>query len=243
MRSVRRTTGPHRSRNKSGSIFRCSCSLRNRQPGRGRGANRWWSSPGALTFSLLIDTRQFGLVVDRWPQVALAAGLAVCDAVREELPQSAVGLKWPNDVYADGTKVCGILVEAPAVSRPRLVLGIGLNVNNSLASAPGEVRQRATSMVDAAGHAFDLTGVLLRVLGHVFRRLRELTENQADVFRDWRSACLLTGRSVCLSVGTREVSGVCRGIDEEGRLVLQTPEGVECFRTGTVVSFGDDSLL
>jgi BirA family transcriptional regulator, biotin operon repressor / biotin---[acetyl-CoA-carboxylase] ligase len=207
--------------------------------GRGRGSNRWWSGPGALTFSLLFDARQIGLAVERWPQVALASGLAVCDALREHLPNAAIGLKWPNDVYLNGKKVSGILVECPAASRPRLVVGIGLNVNNALRDAPVDLQQHATSMTDVAGRTFDITAVLLSVLRQLFVRTRELVDGAADIFHDWRGACLLTGKAVRLCVGAQEVSGRCRGIDEEGRLVLATADGVEHYRAATVVSFGD----
>ena len=80
--------------------------------GRGRASNRWWSAPGALTFSLVLDAHHVGLPDQRWPQIALAAGAAVGEAIEKTIPQAAVRLKWPNDVYLAGKKTCGILVEA-----------------------------------------------------------------------------------------------------------------------------------
>src|SRR5579862_3978982 len=115
--------------------------------GRGRGSNWWWSAPGGLTFSLALDARQCGLPVERLPLVALAAGLAVCDAIEPLLPGVAVRLKWPNDVYVAGRKACGILVEAPGVSPARLIVGIGINVNNTFAAAPRELQQVGTALI------------------------------------------------------------------------------------------------
>src|SRR5262245_30735712 len=79
--------------------------------GRGRGVNRWWSAEGALTFSLVLQAPCERLPPDRWPQVALVAGVAVCEALEGLVPQAEVRVKWPNDVYLGSGKVCGILCE------------------------------------------------------------------------------------------------------------------------------------
>jgi BirA family transcriptional regulator, biotin operon repressor / biotin---[acetyl-CoA-carboxylase] ligase len=205
--------------------------------GRGRGANTWWSAPGALTFSLVLEPRRIGLVTERLPQVALASGLAVCEVVAELLPRFPVGLKWPNDVFLSGRKVSGILIEAPHAGTGRLVAGIGLNVNNAFAAAPDELRRTAVSMVDIAGQPFDRTAVLLAILERLETWLRVLAVNDCAVFERWRSYCILTGKRVRLRAGDREVEGVCGGIDDDGRVLLSTPQGTEPHRSGTVVSF------
>jgi BirA family biotin operon repressor/biotin-[acetyl-CoA-carboxylase] ligase len=205
--------------------------------GRGRGSNRWWSAPGALTFSLVLDARQSGLPPERWPQIALAAGGAVCEAIEQSIPDAAVGLKWPNDVYLAGKKACGILVEAPAGGTGRLLVGTGVNVNNSLASAPPELTQIATSMIDVAGRPFDLTDVLLAILARFGDWRSHLVNNERGLFERWRTRCLLTGKRVCLNTGSRQVTGLCRGIDDAGLLVLSTPDGTERYLSGTIVSF------
>src|SRR5579872_3118267 len=73
--------------------------------GRGRGSNRWWSDRGALTFSVVIDPHgdlvhrgAAALEPDRWPRLALAAGVALCDVLQVAIPQIPCGVKWPNDV-------------------------------------------------------------------------------------------------------------------------------------------------
>jgi BirA family biotin operon repressor/biotin-[acetyl-CoA-carboxylase] ligase len=132
--------------------------------GRGRGTNAWWSSEGSLTFSVLIDASEFGLSRDIWPQISLASGLAVCEAVTEFLQYKRVQLKWPNDVFLESRKVSGLLVEVPDPKVSRIVIGIGLNVNNSVQSAPDELREIATTMSDVGLNAFEMTEVLLGVV-------------------------------------------------------------------------------
>jgi BirA family biotin operon repressor/biotin-[acetyl-CoA-carboxylase] ligase len=205
--------------------------------GRGRGSNTWWSGPGALTFSLVLEPRRVGLATERFPQIALAAGLAVCEVIESTLAESEVGLKWPNDVLLGGKKVSGILVEVPRATSERLVAGIGLNVNNTLAAAPAELRRTAVSLIDVAGRPLDRTQILIGLLEQLEIWLRALAVNESAVIDRWRPYCVLTGKRVCLRAGTREVEGLCQGIDDGGRLLITTAEGTEAHRSGTVISF------
>src|SRR6266478_5912911 len=88
--------------------------------GRGRGSNRWWSNDGALLFSLIIDAAEYGLPEARWPQLSITAGASVCEALTSFVNAGIIRLKWPNDVWLNGRKTCGILVEVPAARRGRL---------------------------------------------------------------------------------------------------------------------------
>lgn len=202
--------------------------------GRGRGKNRWWSGPGALTFSLLLDPGRHGLRPDLWPRVSLTAGIAVCLAVEQSLPEASIGLKWPNDVWLDRKKVCGILVET--TPGKQLILGIGLNVNNSIAAAPPDVRDRAISICDAAGGAVDPTDLLVDLLQRLEFHLQQLAVEHDDLPRLWQSRCVLTGRHVDIDQNDRRHSGLCRGIDADGALLLDSPTGPLRLHAGVVVS-------
>jgi len=201
--------------------------------GRGRGVNRWWSGEGALTFSLVVDAASARLAPDRWPLIALATGLAVCEGLHQLFPSGIFGLKWPNDVYLHGRKVCGILVEAPSHERQRIVIGVGINVNNSL-EAPSELREKATSLCDEAGGTFDLSETLVAVLRRMNDRLAELRDARsfADHFHRY---CLLTGRTVQVNVGRESILGRCNGIDDAGALIVQTANGELHLHAGTVI--------
>jgi hypothetical protein len=83
----------------------------NQTSGRGRGSNRWWTGPGSLAFSLLLDAADLRIERSRSPLVALAAAVAVAETVAHRLPDRQVGIHWPNDVFADNRKLAGILVE------------------------------------------------------------------------------------------------------------------------------------
>jgi BirA family transcriptional regulator, biotin operon repressor / biotin---[acetyl-CoA-carboxylase] ligase len=204
--------------------------------GRGRGANRWWSASGALTFSLLLDTRQTLPFPQLLPRLSLAAGLSVCEALGPRVRNERVQLKWPNDVLLGRRKVCGILVESPARPQDRCVVGIGINVNNSLSEAPAEVRQRAVSLADAAGERWDLTSVLVDVLRQLEMSFANLAAGRLRLHDASRPWCALTGKFIAVAAGKKRLEGVCVGIDDDGALRVRTPEAERRLVSGVVES-------
>ena len=229
--------------------------------GRGRGANRWWSADGALTFSLVLEAPTERLPPTRWPQIALVAGVAVCEALQSLAQRAELRVKWPNDVYLADGKICGILCESIPGSRDRLVVGIGVNVNNRVPQGPmpnvqspkSEVAAElgswtldfglhsAASLVEHDGVARDLTEVLVTVLDELDRRWRELLEGRFnEAATVYRERCLLTGKIVRIAqAGDSTVVGLCRGIDDSGRLRVQTERGEIAVVSGSVVSWDE----
>lgn len=202
--------------------------------GRGRGANRWWANEGALTFSLLLDAAQDSLRAEQWPLVSLATALVVHETIAPHLPSESVELKWPNDVYACGKKICGILVEAPSVRPPRLIVGVGLNVNNALREAPEEIRTRATSMFEESSQRFDLEELLADVVRGILLEVEAIAAGELDLVARWEAHCLLHGRTVTIDQTPGLVTGRCVGISADGALRLQTLSGEQRVYAGVV---------
>lgn len=210
--------------------------------GRGRGDNRWWSSPGALTYTLVLSPEEFGLAASLWPRVSLVAGVSVCAQIEAVVPLALPLLKWPNDVLLERRKVCGILVEAPAVppgSPARLVVGVGINLNNSFANAPLEVQQRGIALCQATGTPLDVDLFLAGWLARFAWHLEELAREPRLLAARWQELCALRGRIVTVGQGTRTVSGLCHGIGEEGGLLLETVQGIMPVYTGVVTAITD----
>ncbi len=205
--------------------------------GRGRGANKWWSTSGALTFSVLLRPEALQLPTNRWTLLSLTAGLAVCHAI-ESLDKSLnARIKWPNDVFVDGRKICGILVEAATGERGSIILGIGLNVHNSANHAPDELREKVIALCDVAAHPFRRVDLLVAILQTLATDLAQLTTGVDQLREEWRKRCLLTGRTVEIELPTRRLTGICRGIDADGALLIETNAGTERCLSGVVVRF------
>ena len=206
--------------------------------GRGRKTNRWWTDAGALCFSLVLDSTSRALPPSRWPQASLTAGLAVCEALEELLTDVEtdvdVQLKWPNDVYVNCKKISGVLLESPHLKHGKLVIGVGINVNNSLDTAPAEISDTATAMCDVADQQFPLATVSVCVLDKLFERLNQIGSHDQRLGELWRKRCLLTGHKVHVDTAHREFAGLCQGIDEAGALLVQTDTNIERCLAGTI---------
>jgi BirA family biotin operon repressor/biotin-[acetyl-CoA-carboxylase] ligase len=205
--------------------------------GRGRGTNRWWSAEGALTFSVALDAPPDRLPPQRWPLVALVAGLAVAEALEPLCPAGTFQVKWPNDVYLQaGTqcgKVCGILSESVPGTNDRLVVGIGVNVNNRIERP--ELAGAARALVDLDSRPRDLTEVLLAILDRLDQRWRELADGEFPTMAEqYRQRCLLTGRTLTIQTGSTLVVGRCLGIADDGTLKVQTEAGARQIVSGTI---------
>lgn len=200
--------------------------------GRGRGGKRWWTGAGTLAFSLLFDAQALRIDRGRLSLVALATGVAVVEAVTPYVPGLPLGIHWPNDVYIGDRKLAGILVEAP--SDRYFVVGIGVNVNNTLDNAPAELAHRVTTLRELTGAALDHTEVLLGVLASLDKWLRTLASDSAAVASRVDSLCTQRGEMIAVDFGGQVVNGRCAGIAPDGALQLDTPEGVRNFYSGVV---------
>ncbi|RLS75136.1 MAG: biotin--[acetyl-CoA-carboxylase] ligase [Planctomycetota bacterium] len=206
--------------------------------GRGRKGNVWWSSGGALTFTLVVNAGELPMAPERRPMVSLAAGLAVRDALKTHAPEQEFALKWPNDVLSGEQKICGILVEQHSHgNRQGILVGIGVNVNNSLSGAPAEVAQRATSLFNLQGKSFDLTSILIEILQRLDFRISQLNTHPRLALSEVNRHNMLTGRTVTLQLADQTVTGVCIGIDDEGQLVLQTEDKLHRCSSGIVLQW------
>jgi BirA family transcriptional regulator, biotin operon repressor / biotin---[acetyl-CoA-carboxylase] ligase len=204
--------------------------------GRGRKGNLWWSSRGALTFSWVVDASHLPVAVERRPMVSLAAGLAVRDALVNLITDCPFVLKWPNDVLLGDRKVCGILVEQHSIAqRQAVIIGVGVNVNNSLRDAPAEIAQRAISLFDLEGQSYDLSTVLIAILQCLSHRIDQLVTQPRLALAETNRHNVLTGRVVTLLIGDSRITGVCVGVDDEGQLVLQTETQLHRCASGIVM--------
>jgi BirA family transcriptional regulator, biotin operon repressor / biotin---[acetyl-CoA-carboxylase] ligase len=180
--------------------------------GRGRLGRRWTAPPGtALLCSVLLRPPPGSRIA----QLSLVGGLATAQTVEAALGRSAQ-LKWPNDVLVDGRKVAGLLAEA---RDGVVVLGVGLNVNQTAAELPDDARVPAASLRTLDGTERDRDELLLDLLEWLEAAYDSwLSGGLTALHAELSSRDALAGRTV--TVEGR--SGRALGIDEEGRLVLDS---------------------
>lgn len=186
--------------------------------GRGRRGAAWVCPPGqALAFSVLVRPEEPKAL---WPRLALAAGLAVAEAL--ELQGVVTGIKWPNDVWIDGKKICGVLVEAGS---DFAIIGIGVNVN--VPSFPDELAETATSLLIESGEPHDRAGVLASILRRLEIRRHQIDRGYEQLLDAVRCRCVLTGKRLSLHAADGPRVGFCEGIGVGGELLVSGPNGLE----------------
>jgi BirA family biotin operon repressor/biotin-[acetyl-CoA-carboxylase] ligase len=117
----------------------------------------------------------------------------------------------------------------------RIVVGIGLNVNNPANTAPHDVQKLAIALCDVSSRRYDLTDVLGQVLAALAVRLDQLQRGDSRLPRAWKSRSLLTNKHVQLNVGQQVIEGYCAGIDKDGSLVLRMDRRREKIASGVVM--------
>jgi BirA family transcriptional regulator, biotin operon repressor / biotin---[acetyl-CoA-carboxylase] ligase len=206
--------------------------------GRGRLGRTWTSVPGAsLTFSVLLRPATVPAVRRGW--LALLAGVAVASAVRSVTGGDVSGgvvsggvaavLKWPNDVLVADRKLAGILAEQ-SPDGSAVVIGTGINVATPANALPVSPTGLAGTSLFVAGATVAREALLLEVLRQLERWYVAFRADPDPVRTGLLDAylplCVTLGQKVRveLPVG-RFVTGVARGIDPDGRLLVSDNPG------------------
>lgn len=199
---------------------------RSQTAGRGR-LGRQFASPqvGGLYMSILLRPRMTAsMAVD----VTTLAAVSVCRAI-ENRTRKEPKIKWVNDIFLDGKKVCGILTEAVSDVETgmidSLVLGIGVNVTTPPEAFPEEVRKVAGSLFGPGEQKIsknELTGEILNeVLGHVD------TLGSHQHMEEYRRRCFILGKSVRFHKEEQVYTGIAKEILEDGALLVTLDKGGE----------------
>ena len=225
--------------------------------GRGRRGRDWYSPPGQdIYLSILLRPQ---ISAEKVSRMTLMAAQAVRDAILKTVRETAsqrpeelapaenrYRIKWPNDIVADGKKLCGILTETRMedMAIEAVVIGIGINVN--ACAFPEEIRSIATSLNCEEGHRFDrmeLIRYLLKSMAEkyaLFLRTGDLS-SLCDAYND--SMAGIGSRAMISGPGWEE-NGIIRGIDETGALLFQKKDGsIEHVISGEVSLRGTDGYI
>jgi BirA family biotin operon repressor/biotin-[acetyl-CoA-carboxylase] ligase len=198
------------------------------QQTRGRGRQgRSFASPAGVGVYLSVLVRPT-IDLARLPQLTLMVAVATADAITDTCALS-IHLKWPNDVEIDGKKVAGILTEAvlhPG-GPPVVIIGIGINVNTTLAELPPVLHDRVTSLALATGAPVSRHQLIARLLARLEALYHTLQHaGVASILERWRHYGRLPGRMVQFTQATETRTGRVIGLDDDGALVVQTGDGV-----------------
>ena len=215
----------------SGSFAACVAEWQS--AGRGRRGRRWVSPYGANLY--LSFAGQISEATLASGGLSLAVAIAVADALRA-CGVEGTGLKWPNDIFYQGRKLAGILLDLTGEGGGpyRVVIGVGINLRMS-ASAAREIDQPWIDL-SQSGTSIDRNHLAGLIVERLIRAIDLFNEHGLQVFtKDWERLDLVSGRTVELHHEHEPViKGVARGIDARGALLIEHDGMIRSYHAGEV---------
>jgi len=190
--------------------------------GRGR-RGAVWSSPSHcdLLFSLILHppALQPPEQLGRLPHLI---GVAICRSIEKACPVIETKLKWPNDVYIQGKKVAGILVENTSDSSQAFsIAGVGINVNSLNDDRPAELHSTATSLYEETGETIDRHQVAAAFLANFHQLYPTGLEEFAEILAVIEGRSLLLGAKISALLGKTDITGKVIDFGINGELIVE----------------------
>ena len=195
--------------------------------GKGRRGNDWKSDIGAALFSFALK-KDANLDLKEYRKLPLVVGLSVLKGLScvEDL---SFQFKWTNDVYADGKKISGVLVE---FSNDFFIIGVGVNVNNK---EFGELSQKATSLSLETGREYNVEKVIHEIVSEFKIQYAKFLKGEWPLIKaEINSLNYLKGKNVLIQLPNKSVEGVAGDIVEDGMLEVYSGGEMLKFDIGEV---------
>lgn len=200
-----------------GHGFLITADVQNSGKGR-RGRN--WVSPGGsgIWMSLLLRPKLEPVCAS---MLTLIAALAVAKAIKADT-QLDTKIKWPNDIVVNGKKVCGILTEMNAEPDfiNYVIIGIGINVNTE--AFPDEIKSMATSLYLEQGKKANRSQLICDIMENLETYYEKFVEaeSMAPFLSEYNSFLINKDKTVKI-IGNSEMTGIAKGINEKGELLVE----------------------
>jgi BirA family transcriptional regulator, biotin operon repressor / biotin---[acetyl-CoA-carboxylase] ligase len=212
--------------------------------GRGRQGRNWHSPRGGAWMTLVWPASKAPAA---YSAASLAAAVGVLRGLRDIAPYGAdFRIKWPNDVLVADRKVAGILCEQQlrSAAAEAIIIGVGVNVDFDAAELPDGLRHPATTLRSAFGRPFEVSAVV-EAVGE--RLVESLTAYEAaglntELLEELRNSLAYVGEVRQWTSPGSQIEGRVVGLDDEGRLVLDTPAGRVAWASGEFAAAQDSDL-
>ncbi len=193
--------------------------------GRGRVGRQWQSDNSCgLWFSTVVRP---DLEPERVQIITLAAAIAVVEGIKGELGINC-GIKWPNDIILDSSKLGGILTELSAEPGHvnYVVVGIGINVNQNLSDFDTDLQNKATSIYINTGKKYSRVRLLGSILSSFEKIYSTFLKGRAEEIIDrWNRYSVTVGKEVKIVSKDIEYIGTAQSIASDGKLVVKCKDG------------------
>lgn len=191
--------------------------------GKGRNDRVWTAEQEKnVLMSFIVKDEE---LLNEFSSISIGTAYVIAEYL-ESLGIKGVSIKWPNDIYINGKKVCGILLEA---SLPNyLVVGFGLNLNQK--QFLGDYRVKPTSVANELGGELDKDIVIDELIKRLTAFIANMSGNREKLKQFITSHNYLLNKHVKVN----NIEGIVVGIDENNCVLLQTNEGIEQINSGEI---------
>ena len=193
--------------------------------GRGRYSRNFFSpSGGGLYMSMVL--RPEAMHFKNPTSVTAFAAVSVCEAI-ESISTKVPRIKWVNDIFIDGKKVCGILTEAvtdfESGGLDWVVLGIGINVHTRTEDFPCDLQSIATSIYPDE----KMSGVRNRLSAEIINRILgfETLPSETEIFEKYKKRLMVLGKKITVIQNQVEYMATAIDVDSVGHLVVKNESG------------------
>lgn len=209
-----------------------TCLAEAQTAGRGRHGRKWVSPYAASLYLSMHWSFSGGYSV--LGGLSLAVGVAIVDALNQCGVQG-IQLKWPNDIYAQGKKLAGVLIEVEGQigSECQAIIGIGLNV--SLPTNVQDIGQPWTDLAHLSEPLINRNLLAATLISELSKSLTLFEKYGLEPFiNKWRALDIYANQGVKLIVGQKTITGISRGIDANGAILLETEQGIKPYHGGEI---------
>ena len=191
--------------------------------GKGRRGRSWVSPIGNCYFSILLRPE---ISVDRASMITLVSALALAKTIKEAEGLDTM-IKWPNDVIANGKKLCGILTESSTDLEYINYAVVGIGINTNQIDFPDEIKEMASSIRRETGKEINrakLLGSFLNIFEDYYEKFLE-TEDLSILLEEYNRFLVNCGKEVKIIEKEQERILTAIGIDDRGRLIVEDKNG------------------
>lgn len=201
--------------------------------GRGRQGRSWHSESGTgLYLSTLLKPN---LSPENLSLLSLMAGVATATAIQKQA-SAEVKLKWPNDILINEKKIAGILCEYIPTTPSSVIVGIGVNINQS--NFPPDLQDIATSIKLETGNSINRSDLVLSLIENLDCEYEELLKEKGNtLIEKWVKNTDMLDKTVTVFQKGKSLTGIAKGLDQKGRLILQASDGQKHILDSGEVSF------
>ncbi|MGB1197804.1 MAG: bifunctional biotin--[acetyl-CoA-carboxylase] ligase/biotin operon repressor BirA [Thalassotalea sp.] len=209
------------------------CIAEHQSAGRGRRGKQWISPFGSHIYMSMYWHLEQGMSAAMG--LSVVAAIAISDAIKT-LYQIDVQLKWPNDIYIEGKKLAGILIdlEGQALEPCHCIIGLGVNVSMPV-QASHSIDQPWTDLQTHCTAPIDRNILIAEIISRLTARLNEHQEHGiVNMLERWLQLDLYLNQGVQLIAGEKITQGICRGINNQGALLLEIDRQIKPIYGGEV---------